>query len=724
MPFKIKKSWITIIGCIYALILMGHECDSKEIDTYLINDKKVFYIANNGNDRWSGELPEPNITETDGPFETLERGRNVVRLHREKDPNIHYEIVVRGGIYHLEKTLELAPVDSGTKSKPLIIRAFDGERPILSGTKKIIRFERGVGNVYEADLNNTVFKKKVFSQLFVKNKRQVLSRFPNIDNQSEINNSFLYVDRSLVNNSKKMFHFNKEDLKDKKYIQFPEIIIYPGPNYWNNIRKINKIDYKNGVVHLDKEASYSIIEGNRYYLQNVKAELDSPGEWYFDKLINKLYFYPKFVEDLDSVTLPVLNTIVAIKTISYRMVRNIRIEGFELRGCSGDAIVLSNAMNIKISNCRVYNTGGNGIVIKGGGSNCVFGCELYDIGMGGIIVRGGNLKTITSASNRVENNHLYRIGSIYKASAAIDCNGVGNIVSHNLIHNTPRAGIKFNGNNHIIEYNYIHHVNQETQDSGAIYICARDWTKRGNIIRFNYINDSGGFGRNNHLELWKKPFKTWGIYLDDWTSGVKVYSNIINNTASGGIFIHGGRDNLIENNIVVNGGKGGPMVYSAWLPDHKFAKKMLPTMYEKIKKKHYDKYPELKSINSITSGAKMSGNKFIKNILIIRAPNNVLYSINKDIDMKSTVSDYNVISAGREKIIINMPGKYADVNQWEEWLNKGKDTHSILADPLFKDMDKYILASESPAFKLGFKQIPFMKIGLYKQRGRNSNCSP
>ncbi len=54
-------------------------------------------------------------------------------------------------------------------------------------------------------------------------------------------------------------------------------------------------------------------------------------------------------------------------------------------------------------------------------------------------------------------------------------------------------------------------------------------------------------------------------------------------------------------------------------------------------------------------------------------------------------------------------------DEWESWQALGMDTHSLVADPLFvnADEDDYRLRPESPAFKLGFKPIPFDKIGPY-----------
>ena len=39
----------------------------------------TFLVATDGNDEWSGKLPEPNAGRTDGPFATLRRARDAVR---------------------------------------------------------------------------------------------------------------------------------------------------------------------------------------------------------------------------------------------------------------------------------------------------------------------------------------------------------------------------------------------------------------------------------------------------------------------------------------------------------------------------------------------------------------------------------------------------------------------------------------------------------------------
>jgi hypothetical protein len=57
---------------------------------------------------------------------------------------------------------------------------------------------------------------------------------------------------------------------------------------------------------------------------------------------------------------------------------------------------------------------------------------------------------------------------------------------------------------------------------------------------------------------------------------------------------------------------------------------------------------------------------------------------------------------------------------WKSWQSQGFDQHSIVADPLFENWEKdnYRLKKDSPAFKLGFEQIPVDKIGQYDSEFR------
>src|SRR6266851_8607022 len=122
---------------------------------------------------------------------------------------------------------------------------------------------------------------------------------------------------------------------------------------------------------------------------------------------------------------------------------------------------------------------------------------------------------------------------------AVLLDGVGLRASHNLIHDHPHCAILFGGNDHLIEFNEIHHIALETGDVGAIY-TGRDYTFRGNRIRHNYIHHTGGVGMGS-----------MGVYMDDCVSGTEVFGNVFFKV-HWAMFIGGGRDHRVENNLFVD----------------------------------------------------------------------------------------------------------------------------------------------------------------------------
>ncbi len=675
------------------------------------------YVSPSGNDQWSGSIPSPNSTNTDGPFATLGRARDAVRKLKAGGEGTQCVVAVRGGKYHLTETLILGTEDSGTEAQPTIFKAYGDEKPILTGTKTITSFETYQKGIIKASLKGILPESYSFKQLFAKGKRQVLARFPNYDPRDPIGGGFLYVEASVADNNKSRFKFREGSVPDWKHTPDCELFIYPGPNYWNDILSVKELDHKNGIVTLAEQTSFAIKAGNRFYFRNLLEALDTPGEWYFDRGERMLYFWPIDDSALKGVEVPILKSIIEITSDKKRgMPEHIRIEGFTIEGCEGTAVVLNGTKNVLIAKNQILNASGNGINVQGGMQNSIIGNDIYEVGGTGISITAGDRKTLTAGESRAENNYVHHTGIFRKNSTGINCAGVGNTISHNLIHSVPRTGISFDGNDHVIEYNHVHHVNQETQDSGVIYTCARDWTKRGNIVRFNYVHDSGGYGRNTATDNWKTPFYTWGIYLDDWTSGTSVYGNVVARSYYGGVVVHAGRDNIIENNIILNG-LLEQVRFQDWPPTNP----LLPGMYKKIQEMGYTRYPDLASIKDPTTGAQMAGNKFLRNIVYYTSKNSTLYYVSKTINVSQNVYDYNTVYNDGRSPIIPYVGKLT-AHQWETWKEQGPDKNSIVADPLLRDAanDNVELLPNSPALKQGFKPIPFDKIGPYKDPLRAS----
>src|SRR5690242_7833561 len=64
--------------------------------------ERPLYVATNGDDSWSGRLPVPNGSKTDGPLATIEASRDRIRAAR-RNRAIHAPItvIIRGGRYEI-----------------------------------------------------------------------------------------------------------------------------------------------------------------------------------------------------------------------------------------------------------------------------------------------------------------------------------------------------------------------------------------------------------------------------------------------------------------------------------------------------------------------------------------------------------------------------------------------------------------------------------------------
>jgi parallel beta-helix repeat protein len=255
---------------------------------------------------------------------------------------------------------------------------------------------------------------------------------------------------------------------------------------------------------------------------------------------------------------------------------------------------------------------------------------------------------LTPAANVADNNYIHHVGVEYKQGVGIQLDGVGNVASHNLIHDGPRMGIMFSGNNLLIESNHIRHMNLETEDTGAVYTGGRDWiSSRGTVIRGNLFHDMLGFGKDEKGR-WVSPHFAWGVYLDDNTGGVDVVDNIVYRCSRAGLHLHNARDNRIENNVFADNGLY-QYEYSGWSRDHPYWKDHLPAMikgYESVASS-----PAWRSMRNmrlhprdavLPDGLIMSGNTFTRNIVAYRDPKAALVRMG-NVSFGHNVVDRNLV---------------------------------------------------------------------------------
>lgn len=296
---------------------------------------------------------------------------------------------------------------------------------------------------------------------------------------------------------------------------------------------LKKVDTENRLVYPEYVSRYGCRAGANYYFYNIPEELDREGEWYLDRENGKLYFYPyKDAEVLDFCC-------DDRPLVSFEKTENMTFEGFTLK-CTMENAVICSGNNMILKNLKICSIGGNAITVNGK-DNLIAGCEIAHTGRGGITVCGGDRNTLTHGGNRVTNNYIHDISEIYLTyQSGISLTGVGNIADHNEICRSPHMAVGYSGNEHIIEYNYIHDVVLQSSDAGAIY-SGYDWTAHGTVIRYNILEHIGA-----------GDFRPDGIYWDDGLSGQTACCNILIDVRKNGFLAGGGRENVIENNVLIN----------------------------------------------------------------------------------------------------------------------------------------------------------------------------
>ena len=539
------------------------------------------YVSPDGSDENNGSK--------NAPFLTIGRAVTAVR---EIDKSGRNEIVVcvEAGYYKID-SLTFTEEDSGSSECPIRYIA-NGNVKVSGGTtlypsdfksvndypevmsriskdvssrimvldltsEKYALTPEDLGKIYPIGTYNTADRYAgnntgpIYTELFINDARQDLARYPNSGYlyTGEVVTSGLESGLTRPNGDPCGDTLRVEPALGKRISAWQDISNVWMYGFWQHdwadgSTTILDFDAKNNLVTTKYQSFFGVRSNAPYYFYNCLEELDSIGEWYLDRERGLLCIYAP--EDFDNAEI-MLST--SLNPLVHINADHISLEGFTFEGTRSDGI---NAFGdgISVIGCTVKNIAGTAIKISGY-NNTVSASEIYSIGCDGISITGGDRVTLTSTNNVVDNNLLHDWSEIYKTyRAGINVSGVGNICSNNELFNAPHLAITYSGNNNILEYNIIHGVCLETDDAGAIY-AGKSWSSYGNEIRYNCIYNIGSEG-----------FSPNGIYMDDAISGQSIYGNLLINIPKSAIFIGGGRDMQVTDNIIINC-SGEPIFYDA-----------------------------------------------------------------------------------------------------------------------------------------------------------------
>jgi hypothetical protein len=564
---------------------------------------RELYVSPSGNDSNNGTVSQP--------LRTITKAQEIVRSIRGGMTG-DIKVILRGGTYEINAPISFTSNDSGKDSHMVRYEAYPGEVPVLSGGKAITNWQpyTALANVYIADVPDAI----KFRQLYWNNEPLPRSRHPNNLQQAPrlVSPDISGVDQRFILNTARSPEevISVYRLLDQSNLQNAEIVI---PQYWDTSKlQLRSIQTEAGVMKISVETTQAFIEWckNRLwdgaypsclqaidlsyvgpaqyanqpiYLENSAFFLDSPGEWYFDKLAGKIYLYaPTGVTTVNQLNTnpPIVprgsvigqnEQMITLFGTATAPVKNIEFRGIQIshtnwlnptfnghvawgpsyyrtQGSNGKWIVnkipasvsLRYAHNIRFQQNNFTNLGGTAMLLEHGVQNFLFAGNTVKN-----TVSSGIMMDRYQADFKVPANYIQGvsiIGNTFEnigitdglAGSAIYTVGKDMIVRSNTLKNISHSGILVSGlsnfeveeslGNVLVETNTIERVVTHYGDAAGIYIAHN---QPNVVIRNNRIDTSPELP---FLLPGEYPRRTAiGLYLDAGATGVNITGNVVKN---------------------------------------------------------------------------------------------------------------------------------------------------------------------------------------------------
>ena len=533
---------------------------------------RALFVAPDGDDAAAG-------TEA-APLKTLTAARDRVRAIRKAGlPAGGVAVCLRGGTYPMTETLALTDEDSGEPGKPVVWTAWRGERPVLDGGFRVTGFavataadalarlpQAAHGKVLVADVKAAGYdalapqspygdgargSDQRITDLYFNGRPLSLARQPN--------DGWYTVGTCSDVTSHEFAPVGVGDLGRWAKTREPELMAFGYWKYfWADVTvEVDAVDVAKGTVRIRDRGTYTPPKtGQTFRFVNALAALDEPGEWFLDRKAGRLYVYPAAAE----------GTYVLSRFgeafIDLAKAHDVRIEGLTLQYGRRHGVTMANCSGVTFAGNVVRRFGGTGVLAPNLRESLFVGNVLHTFGHTALDTSSGNRRTLTPGGLVIANNEIWETGRAQRTyTPGIRANGVGIEILHNHIHDIPSSAIMPGGNDHYVGWNLVERAVTESDDQGGIDMWG-DPTWAGTRMCWNIWRDIGGAGYGTF------PAGRAGIRLDDAISGMMIYGNRFENSSKGhfgGVQIHAGRFNRVENNLFAGGVCG--VSFGVWSPD-------------------------------------------------------------------------------------------------------------------------------------------------------------
>ena len=697
---------------------------------------KVIYAATDGRGQACSQHRPCSLTGAQ------KRERQVLAGGEGKREDVVVEL--SGGTYYLAAPLRFGPQDSGRDGHTVTWTAAPGAQVTISGGRLLHPDWQPVAagsKIMEA----TVATGLDFDGLFVNGRRQILSRYPNDDPTA-----------SRLDGSTTLADLDQESAKwadpSTALVRAMHCGDWGSVSFTVSGRTDNALDlHYVGDSNRGQDCGLSVGNGpgsvGPVMVENVKEELDSPGEWYYDGSSGQLLYYPPAGTDLTTATVETAEQdqlITLTGTSVEHPVRNIAFNGLHFtethrtlfdstfQGDSkGDwaivrkgAVYMKNAADITVTNSFFDQLGGNGVFMDGYNSgNVVSGNTFESDGTTDVQIVGSPDAVRDYSDNYyddvpvndtgagpksedyprdidVKNNLMENMGQFELQSAGVNISMSMDVtVDGNTVDGSPRACLNIEDGTwggDLIENNDLFNCVQQTGDNGSINVWGRSrfWASSGN----NTLAPGTGFEGSTGTQLTDSQAKD--LMKLDVVEPVTIEHNRFWHDGDWAVDLDDGSSNFrITDNLIL---KGGIKLRDGF--DRTVQNNLLVngSIFEQVS--HSDDGDVIQ--HNITLGG--------------QAYDNVL---NNPVTAEYTVDD-NLFWNGGNTINVNPDGNgnellSADgttINAQSSWVRDGMDAHSLVADPEFTAADPtadydFTVAADSPALGLGYTNFPMTGFG-------------
>jgi hypothetical protein len=613
-----------------------------------------------------------------GTAEALEVARAAVADARNASPEA-VRVVFASGTYPVSQAVNFTEADSGTAAAPVRYEAEPGGKVVFDGGLAAVDWKTRPDGLWECQIP---LERAVFEQLWVNGRRATRARTPNtgfLSLYSQIGpDAFPGMDKPTLQ-AVRLRPADYDLVKAIPEAELPKVLMTVCHAWTVGQARIEQRNDAVQAVRIKGTMRYPFVEfepDQRFFLENYRAALDSPGEWFLKENGVLLYMpMPGETPEQTKVVYPQAPKFIVMKNATHLSFHGLTFthgheayakDGYhdgQAAASIGAVLDLKRCQHVHFQNCEVKHVGSAGIWIHEGSKLCsVKDCYIHDLGAGAVRLGDTGLpknETVLTSHITIDNNILQTGGRLFPSACGLFlAHGADCTVTHNDIGDFFYTGISAGwvwGYTHSpskrnrFDFNHIHHLGWGyLSDMGGYYGLGRS---EGTTINNNHVHDVASY-----------RYGAWGLYTDEGSTGVVMENNLVHDTVESTFHQHYGKWNRISNNIFAFGQKA---------------------QIQRSKPESHASF------------------EYDKNIVVYDTPT-LLHGSDYNWS-KGTLEMHHNLYWNTAGLPVNFLGMELDA-----WRQKtGWEAETVIADPLFEDVAKrdFRLKPNSPAKKLGF--VPF-----------------